>query len=303
MAQGSGLKTQRRSRRSIARGLLPALLLVVVCFARPLAQTHFASGQDVQPVFEGWERNTDGSFSMVFGYLNRNYEEEIDVPVGPNNTIEPGGDRGQPAHFYTRRQQFMFKVRVPRDWGNKDMVWSVTVRGKTEKAYGTLMPVWEIDRHVYQQNRAGPGELGEEDDPPHIALVGPAQRTANVGQPITIDTTVQDDGRPTMRPTRSGTGNTGRANAAPQTVAPRPQNPVTQSVVKLDPGMRLGVIWIVHRRSTPAVVKFVPPKVPVVEGKASTAVTFTTPGTYVLRGYADDGILLDSADVTVVVAP
>jgi hypothetical protein len=177
----------------------------------------------------------------------------------------------------------------------------VTSHGKTEKAFGTLMPVWEIDRHVYQQNRSGPGELGEADEAPSITLVGPAARTAAVGQPVTIEATVADDGLPTPRATRSGTGNTGRAAAAPATVAPRPQNPVVQSIVKLDPGMRLGVIWVVHLRSTPAEVKFAPAKSPVADGKASTTVTFTQPGTYTIRGYADDGILLDEADVTITV--
>jgi hypothetical protein len=293
------------------RSVIVLAILTVAC-AGLAAQTHFATGQDVQPVFEGWERNADGTFNMVFGYLNRNYEEEIDVPVGPNNAVaemegtavskrDPGPDRGQPTHFYARRQQFMFKVKVPKDWGTKDLVWSVTLRGKTEKAYASLMPVWEIDRHVYQQNRAGPGELGEPDDPPTIALIGAAQRTATVGQPITIEANVQDDGRPTARPTRSGTGNTGRAAAPPATVAPRPQNPVTQSIVKLDPGVRLGVTWVVHRRSVPAGVKFAPMKSAVADGKASTAVTFTQPGTYVIRGYADDGVLLDMTDISVTV--
>ena len=80
------------------------------------AQVRYATGQNVVPVFEGWERNADGSFNMVFGYMNRNYEEDVDVPVGPDNALEPGGvDQGQPAHFYPRRQQYVFSVRVPKD--------------------------------------------------------------------------------------------------------------------------------------------------------------------------------------------
>src|SRR5690349_2122103 len=63
------------------------------------AQIQYASGQDVAPAFEGWQQNPDGTYSFVFGYLNRNYEEQVDVPIGPNNNIEPGGDAGQPAHF------------------------------------------------------------------------------------------------------------------------------------------------------------------------------------------------------------
>src|SRR2546427_9467908 len=91
------------------------------CFLLVLAavtlggQIRFATGQDVAPVFEGWEQNPDGTYSMVFGYLNRNYEEEVDIPIGPNNTIEPSGDRGQPTHFYPRRQRIVFKVVVPKD--------------------------------------------------------------------------------------------------------------------------------------------------------------------------------------------
>ena len=85
-----------------------------------LTGVRYATGQNVAPVFEGWEKNPDGSFSFRFGYLNRNYEEEPEIPVGSNNSFSPGpADRGQPTHFYTRRQQFMFKVRVPPDFGKQ----------------------------------------------------------------------------------------------------------------------------------------------------------------------------------------
>src|SRR5580704_5501658 len=101
---------------AIPSALATALILFVI--TRVSAQIKYASGQDVAPVFEGWERNTDGSFNMVFGYMNRNYEEQVNIPVGPNNKIEPGpADQGQPSHFYRRRQEFVFKVKVPKDWG------------------------------------------------------------------------------------------------------------------------------------------------------------------------------------------
>ena len=62
-----------------------------------------SSGLNVVPSFEGWEKNADGTFNLVFGYLNRNYDEIVDIPIGPNNSIEPGGpDRGQPTHFFPR---------------------------------------------------------------------------------------------------------------------------------------------------------------------------------------------------------
>jgi len=82
---------------------------------------------------------------------------------------------------------------------------------------------------------------------------------------------------------------------------PRRENPLTQAVVRLEPGVQLGVTWVVHRRSTPAAVEFSPEHVAVTDGKASTSVKFTQPGTYTLRGYADDGVLLTSTDVVVTV--
>jgi hypothetical protein len=253
-----------------------------------IAQIRYATGQDVVPVFEGWERNADGSFNFVFGYMNRNYEEEVDVPVGPNNFLAPGEiDQSQPAHFYTRRQQYVFKVRVPKDWGKKDLVWTLTSHGKTEKAFATLLPTWEIDVGTYQQNRGGPGELGEDDDPPSIRLEGAAQRRIASGSTLTLDAFVIDDGKPTNRPSQSGS-------------SARVEGPLTQAVVRLDRGVRLGVIWVVYRGDANAVT-FTPRKIAVADGKASTTVTFSAPGTYVLRAYADDGILVSAADVTVTV--
>jgi hypothetical protein len=264
-------------------------IAAVLCASAPSpAQIHYVSGQDVVPVFEGWERNADGSFDFVFGYMNRNYEEELDIPVGPNNQLEPGGlDQGQPAHFYTRRQQYVFRVRVPKDWGKKDLVWTLTSRGKTEKAYATLMPTWEIDVGTYQQNRGGPGELGEPDEAPSIRLEGSPQRSVAAGASLTFDAFVIDDGKPTNRPSQSG------SNA-------RVEGPLTQAVVRLDRGVRLGVIWVVYRGDASGVT-FEPRKVAVADGKASTKVTFSKPGTYMLRAYADDGILVSSTDVTVTV--
>jgi hypothetical protein len=298
---------EQASSLSVSDACRIALTGIVFAFVLSLAltprvdaqQMRYMTGQNVVPVFEGWERNGDGSFNMVFGYMNRNYEEQVDVPVGPDNNIEPGGpDQGQPAHFYPRRQQFMFTVRVPKDWGQKDLVWTVTSHGKTEKAYATLMPVWEIDASVYQQNRGGPGELHEPDAPPKISLLGAAQRTATIGQPLALDVTVTDDGLPKSRASRSGGGSV--AGAQGRGVIPARQSPLSQAIVHLDPDVRLGVTWVVHRRSTPGDVTFAPQRVKVDEGgKASTTVTISQPGTYTLRAYADDGVLLDTADVVV----
>src|SRR5262249_35614086 len=137
-----------------SRVLLSSLLACVLC-ASVSTQTPFPylRGQNVVPVYEGWERNDDGSYTMIFGYMNRNYEEALNIPVGPNNNLDPGGpDRGQPTFFYPRREQFIYRVRVPADWGTKDLTWTLISNGKTEKAFGSLAAIWEIDRELMIKN-------------------------------------------------------------------------------------------------------------------------------------------------------
>ena len=74
----------------------------------------YKSGQNVVPAYEGWVPNPDGTFSLVFGYFNRNWEEEMFIPVGPDNHIDPGGpDRGQPTYFAPRRGKSVFEIIVP----------------------------------------------------------------------------------------------------------------------------------------------------------------------------------------------
>jgi hypothetical protein len=129
--------------RAVYWAVCSALILVSAAVITVTAQTRYSRGQDVAPAFDGWEQNPDGTYNMVFGYLNRNYEEELDIPVGPDNSIEPGGDAGQPTHFYPRRQRWVFKVAVPKDWDKtKRVVWTLASRGHTNQAKGWLQPEW-----------------------------------------------------------------------------------------------------------------------------------------------------------------
>ncbi len=122
-----------------------------------MSEIKFNSGQTVQPAYEGWTRNADGSRSMWFGYMNRNWEETPDIPAGPANGFGAAGeDLGQPTHFLPRREAFVFKVDVPADWPvDKDLVWTVTANGTTLKAFGSLWPVWEIDQQTMSANNGG----------------------------------------------------------------------------------------------------------------------------------------------------
>jgi hypothetical protein len=291
----------------------PALRILAfglaACVVSP-CQIHYSSGQNVVPVYEGWERNPDGTFNMVFGYFNRNYEEEVDVPVGPDNKIEPGTpDQGQPAHFYARRQEFVFKVKVPADWGEKDLVWTLNSRGKTEKAFGTLVPLYELANLVYLENRKGAGALTfpeEPNTPPTIEMVGSSRRAIAPGEPLTLSVDVTDDGypKPIVRKTPRDPNRAAGGDFA------RQSSPATQAIVKLDAGVRLGVTWVVYRGASAsvtfdqmrsAVVKSMPGVDGVLKGRATTTVTFGKPGDYVLRAYADDGILTAPQDIFVTV--
>src|SRR6516165_3828964 len=125
-----------RLRRSV---VLPIVVLSSLAAPGAARAQSYASGQPLWPAFEGWEKNDDGSFSLLFGYMNDNWSEEIDVPIGPDNSFSPGApDQGQPTHFLPRRNRFIFRVTVPKDFGNKELVWTLASQGKTQKAYGSL---------------------------------------------------------------------------------------------------------------------------------------------------------------------
>ncbi len=118
------------------------LLVGVVCGIALIgsvagAQTRFSysSGQSLEPSYEGWWKNADGTYTLFFGYMNTNWQQEFDIPVGPDNRFEPGNpDVGQPTHFYPRRNPFLFTIEVPADFGNKELIWTLSANGQTRKA-------------------------------------------------------------------------------------------------------------------------------------------------------------------------
>jgi hypothetical protein len=268
-----------------------------------LTNAQYRSGQSVAPVFEGWLKNADGSFDLVFGYLNRNYEEEAEIPVGANNMFSPGPqDRGQPTHFYPRRQQFMFKVHVPADFKG-ELAWAITRAGRTDKAVGHLALEWELSEVVYSQNRRGltsNAVVAVENKPPTISSE-PARVTATVGQPVTLNASASDDGvpKPPAPPSSEGRGRGRGGPAEPPTLVTARFGPVQQQVIQ--PSRQgLAVTWT-HWRG-PGTITFAPRSMPVKDGKATTTATFSEPGTYVVRAYADDGVWVEGVDVTVVVS-
>jgi hypothetical protein len=290
----------------------------------------YSRGQNISPAYEGWEQNADGSFSLLFGYMNRNWEEEIDVPVGPDNDIEPGGpDQAQPTHFLPRRNRFIFKVRVPKDFGQKEMVWTLTTKGKTEKAYATLRTDYLLENVdlMSETGALGAGTSNPEvraDQPPVIKLDGEKTRTARVGQPLTLVAWVTDDGIP--KPRFRGRTNEERAAEIARLrgdEAPR-RNPAMIPPSRVTVGKTLGLhlSWFVYRgagrvRLDPPQIKvwedtrtganspwaplWTPPQLPP-DDKWVAMATFDEPGTYLLRARADDGALTTDENLTVNVA-
>jgi hypothetical protein len=89
-----------RLRFHLLAGLGCAALLGAQTADLPLEPFHQA-GQSITGAFEGWYPNPDGTSNLLFGYMNRNFQESLDIPVGPNNHVDPGGpDRGQPTYFH-----------------------------------------------------------------------------------------------------------------------------------------------------------------------------------------------------------
>jgi hypothetical protein len=271
----------------------------------------YLKGQNVQPVFEGWMRNADGSIDMVFGYLNRNYVEEPAIPIGPMNTFTPGpADRGQPGYFYPRRQSFVFRVRIPSDWGPKtELTWTLTHAGRTSTAVGTLAPSWEIDAGVISLNRGSGGVRTQRELVanliPRIAADGPATVRGTIDRPVRLQVTASDDGVPGARPARSA-AERGAAPDLPTTGVPSvglDTHPRSQNMVKPTAAFETGlaVTWLHYRGA--GRVQFDPPTTPIVGGSgvAVTAAHFGVSGTHVIRAVADDGIETAAADITVII--
>jgi len=147
----------------------------------PLEPAH-ESGQSITGAFEGWFSNPDGTFSILVGYYNRNEHQIIDIPVGPNNKIEPGGpDHGQPTHFLTGRQWGVFTIVVPKDWGEKRFTWTITANGKATQIPLDINAPWEVSPFIEATGNTPP-YIGFTDKGPFIS--GPK------GQSISLSTTM-----------------------------------------------------------------------------------------------------------------
>jgi hypothetical protein len=237
------------------------------------------AGDSVTPAYEGWFYNADGTRSFLIGYYNRNARQELDIPIGPNNHIEPGGpDMGQPTHFLTGRQWGIFVIPAPRDFKPTDSyTWTIVANGQsvsipfrlhpdyvmsplTEIAVGNTPPVLRFEPN------------GKTFQGPLASLAAAPTRTAAVGTPMPIEWWLSDDMKYT-----SGT------NAPPAGT----RQPVTTSISKYrGPGK------VTFEKAKPPVEKLAGGSAPF-NGKATATATFSDAGDYVLHlignDYSGDG--------------
>ncbi len=249
------------------------LVAVAVALGQPLPpEPARDAGSSVTGAFEGWFKNPDGTFSLLLGYFNRNRQQEVDVPIGPNNAIEPGGpDRGQPTHFMPGRGWGLFTVQVPSDIGDNKITWTIVANNKTTIIPASLKPEWEISPFIEAAVGNTPPVLSFDEHGPSVQ--GPrgliVQRTAKVGEPFALTVWVSDDAKFTSS-----------SSAKPR-----------------DLGVPVTLRWITYRApgrvmfsaDRPVVHKIERPDVPApFSGTATTNVTFSEPGDYLLLVTAND---------------
>jgi hypothetical protein len=234
----------------------------------PLEPAH-DSGQSVTAAFEGWFKNADGTYSILLGYYNRNLKQDLDIPLGPNNRIDPGGpDRGQPTHFLPGRQWGMFTITVPKDFGDQKVTWTIAANGAPTSVPVGLNSLWEVSPFVDATGNTPPF-IGFSEKGPFSQ--GPKPITtklqASVGAPLPLTVWVADDAK--------------QPPITPRFKLP----PVSLTFSKFrGPGM----VTFSKDRPPAESTEFEAPPNTAFHGKASTTATFSAPGEYILLVVAND---------------
>ncbi len=321
------------------RRTLPATaaLVSLLASAPPGAEAQaitYTKDQPVYPAYEGWRHGEGGGYILMFGYMNQNWEQTPHAPVGPDNYFSPGpADRGQPTLLLPRRNRFIFEVAVPASFGQDDeLVWTLRANGHEAHAYGTIRQDLFVDNVVIMSENGSLGAGSSSPQiranvPPTVEIEGPLERTVRVGETLTLAAVVIDDGQPdrsTLRQRRSPEADSTAqdeedAEPTPEELLRRALRASTASVT-VSKRIRLHFTWFVYRgeddaveieppqtkpwedtrafANSPWAIRWDPPEIPA-DGRWMTEVRFSEPGTYVLRGRADDGGLYSDVELIV----
>lgn len=279
-----------------------------------------AKGEAIYPAFEGWGPLKDGQNALEIGYFNRSKEQVVDVPIGPNNRIEPGGpDMLQPTHFETGRHYGVFSIVVPKDAAVKKYTWTLVANGLTSVVQFSLNPPYWIDFYKNAAKGNTPPVIKLAADGPELS--GPptgvaTSLTATVGQPLTLTIWAKDrpntydpeEGLPPEARSARGRGADG-ADAAAARGRGRGDAPnfdVTAATGRSGGGGARGgggrgganqpditVTWKLHRGTSP--VKFADDVIRLFNKgdadavmEAKTTATFSVAGEYMLRAQVND---------------
>jgi hypothetical protein len=231
-------------------------------------------GSSVTPAFEGWYDNPDGSHTFLIGYLNRNSEQSLDVPIGPNNRIEPGGpDLGQPAHFLPGRQWGMFTITVPKEFTKEQrLTWTIVANGQAMSVPFKLNPDYLVSPfHDVAVNNTPPILRLLEDGPttqgPRAAVTQASALSTNVATPLALNVWASDD-------EKYSSGSNAPLRKPPPSVT------LTWSKYR-GPGE------VTFAKASPAFDKLPGGTLPF-NGKATTTASFSEPGDYLLHLTAND---------------
>src|SRR6188768_3496197 len=89
------------------RRLIPALALITSAWAvsvpaQQISEPQRGFGASITGAYEGWFDNADGSHNFLIGYLNRNFTQPVDVPIGVNNRWSRAGPIGGSPRTFCR---------------------------------------------------------------------------------------------------------------------------------------------------------------------------------------------------------
>jgi hypothetical protein len=255
--------------------------------ALPLTPTIRERGSSVTPAFEGWYYDKDGAQNFLVGYFNRNTKQELDIPIGPNNRIEPGNpDQGQPTHFNPGRAWGLFSFKVPKDLGSKKMTWTIVANGLTNAITLHTQADYIVEPYMDAANRNTPPALKFQPNGATFmgAPSGTAEKyTATVGVPLALPVWASDEGPKINIPEARGRGRGAAAGRGAAPAGTRANIPA-----EFQPAPPLALTWSMYRG--PGSVKFdnIKPAIDKESGKAVANATFTVPGDYILRVQGND---------------
>jgi hypothetical protein len=264
---------QWRRWRLMLVGIVVALGSATLLHAQnlPLEPVH-NTGQGVTGAYEGWFRNQDGSFSFLLGYFNRNLKQDLEIPIGPENRIDPGGpDQGQPTYFLPGRQWGVFTVTVPKDFGTNKLAWTLVSNGQTAVIPLSLDPLWEVSPFIDPSTGNTPPILKLEG----ASVQGPrpvgVAMSTKPAAPLKLSVSVTDDAKV---PLIGGLG-LDKPSTPPLTVTwIKLRGPGTVTFGNAKPAVELANNGQVTSAG--------------VSGAATTTATFSEPGDYVLLVVAND---------------